>query len=137
MVSLMFLSKLKLILKRSFTWWNGQTLGTWLFTYRFGIYLGTDDFGNRYYCNHDKTRRWVIYPHYSEASSVPPEWHAWLHRITDLPPSQTALNEKPWEEKHIQNLTGTPHAYTPFSSLSNTNIKDRRKASGDYEAWLP
>ncbi|MFT6072929.1 MAG: NADH:ubiquinone oxidoreductase subunit [Dasania sp.] len=133
----MFFSRLKFLLTRSFTWWNGQTWGTWLFTRRCGIQVGTDDVGNLYYVNADKSRRWVIYPKYSEASSVPPDWHAWLHKMVDTPPSKQAFVEKSWEKPHQDNATGTPDAYTPPASLSKTSDIKRRKASGDYEAWKP
>ncbi|MGB6253372.1 MAG: NADH:ubiquinone oxidoreductase subunit NDUFA12, partial [Bradyrhizobium sp.] len=32
-----------------FTWWNGQTFGTQLWTWRFGELVGEDEQGNRYY----------------------------------------------------------------------------------------
>lgn len=124
-------------LKRSFTWWNGQTWGTWLYTKRYGQPVGTDQFENKYYQNADKTRRWVIYPHYSEASSVPPDWHAWLHKMVDTPPSLAPFKEKSWEEVHQDNKTGTKDAYTPPSSLLNHTSPTRRHASGDYDAWKP
>ena len=36
-------------LKIFFTWWNRQTLGTFLKTLFFGKFVGKDDFGNKYY----------------------------------------------------------------------------------------
>ena len=32
-----------------FTWWNRQTFGTFLKTLFLGKYVGTDEFGNKYY----------------------------------------------------------------------------------------
>jgi len=32
-----------------FTWWNSQTFGTQLWTWRFGELVGEDAQGNRYY----------------------------------------------------------------------------------------
>ena len=32
-----------------FTWWNKQTFGTFLKTLFYGIYVGQDELGNRYY----------------------------------------------------------------------------------------
>jgi hypothetical protein len=32
-----------------FTWWNGETFGTQLWTWRFGELVGKDEQGNRYY----------------------------------------------------------------------------------------
>lgn len=124
-------------LLRWFTWWNGQTLGTWLYTKRFGQEVGQDDFGNKYYQNADKTRRWVIFKDVSEASVIPPDWHAWIHKMVNTPPSEEPFKTKTWEKPHIPNYTGTQQAYTPPSSLTHVGDNPRRKASGDYEAWTP
>ena len=34
---------------RFFTWWNGQTFGTQLWTRLYGEFVGEDEFANRYY----------------------------------------------------------------------------------------
>ena len=39
---------MKLFLLKFFTWWNGQTFGTQLWTWRFGELVGQDEQGNRY-----------------------------------------------------------------------------------------
>ena len=39
--------KLKTFLLRTFTWWNGQTFGTQLWTSLHGEFVGDDEFGNR------------------------------------------------------------------------------------------
>src|SRR5215475_3521173 len=54
---------------RFFTWWNGWTYGTQVWTSLYGELVGEDEFGNRYYRTRggkiDPTlgfeRRWVIY----------------------------------------------------------------------------
>ena len=52
-------------LTKMFTWWNGSTIGTDVFTRRFGKKVGEDQFGNVYYeggkSTYGLTRRWVIY----------------------------------------------------------------------------
>ena len=63
-----------------FTWWNGQTFGTQVWTALYGEPVGEDEFGNRYYRTKggkiDPTlgfeRRWVTYNGAAEASMVPP-----------------------------------------------------------------
>ena len=35
--------------KQLFTWWNKQTLGTFIYTLLFGKFVGSDEFGNKYY----------------------------------------------------------------------------------------
>lgn len=123
------------LLKRTFTWWNGQTWGTWWFTRRKGERAGTDDQGNIYYRERSGPRRWVIYNGEAEASRIPPEWHAWLHHTVATPPSEQPPLVKAWEKPHVPNLTGTTAAYFPAGSLNAGGV--RAKASGDYEAWSP
>ena len=87
---------MKTFFLRFFTWWNGQTFGTQLWTWLYGEFVGEDEFGNRYYRTKggkiDPTlgfeRRWVIYNGFAEASTVPPSWHGWLHHTVDVPPTQ-------------------------------------------------
>lgn len=118
-----------------FTWWHGATWGTRLFTSRKGEKVGDDADGNIYYRERGGKRRWVIYKGYNEASSVPPEWHAWLHYTVDEPPSERPPVVKAWEKDHKANLTGQPGAYVPPGSLRATG--QRAKATGDYQAWTP
>ncbi|WP_374764587.1 NADH:ubiquinone oxidoreductase subunit NDUFA12 [Yunchengibacter salinarum] len=119
-----------------FTWWNSATIGTRLFTSRKGVKVGEDEAGNLYYREKGGDRRWVIYKGGPvEASRVPPEWHAWLHRMVDDPPSEKPLKRQSWEKDHKPNLTGTDGAYFPPGSLWRAS--DRAATTGDYEAWKP
>ncbi|GMG84454.1 NADH:ubiquinone oxidoreductase subunit NDUFA12 [Paralimibaculum aggregatum] len=123
------------LLAEIFTWWNGQTIGTRLFTARNGELVGEDAAGNRFYRTADDRRRWVIYAGESEASHVSPDWHGWLHRTFDTPPTEAPLPRKAWEKDHLPNLTGTDLAYRPPGSV-HTPASRPRNAS-DYEAWSP
>jgi len=136
-------SAMKTFLLRLFTWWNSQTFGTQVWTSLYGEFVGDDEFGNRYYRNKngkiDPTlgieRRWVIYNGITEASTVPPSWHGWLHHVVDAPPTEDKVKPHPWEKPHRPNLTGTPGAYRPSGS---TLVQGRRpKATGDYKPWTP
>ena len=106
-----------------------------------GKSVGTDPLGNKYYTrkarkgyNHE--RRWVIYKGAPEASSVPPEWHGWLHHQTDVLPGNNAASfRRPWQKPHEPNLTGTNQAYRPPGHILKGGQRD--KATGDYEAWTP
>lgn len=120
-------------LKRLVTWWNSQTMGTQLFTWRKGRKVGEDGEGNVFYQTADGKRRWVIYNGEAEASRVPPDWHGWLHHTWDQPPTEAPLARKPWEKPHQENLTGTPLAYVPPGSLRRPQPVLR----SDYEAWQP
>ncbi|MEL7469368.1 MAG: NADH:ubiquinone oxidoreductase subunit NDUFA12 [Pseudomonadota bacterium] len=118
-----------------FTWWNGQTIGTRLFTARNGEPVGEDDAGNRFYQTRDGKRRWVIYNGVADASAVSPDWHGWLHHTFAEPPEDGELPRKDWEKDHIPNMTGTALAYRPPGSVLTPETRPR--AGGDYEAWRP
>ena len=115
------------------TWWNGQTLNTQLFTWRKGLKVGTDAQGNTFYKNKDDSKRWVIFNGEAEASRVDPEWHGWLHRTWDEPPTEKPLVNKSWQKPHQENLTGTAMAYAPAGSIRRA----QPAARADYEAWTP
>ena len=68
-----------------------------------------------------------------EASRIDPDWHGWLHRTWDEPPTVTPLAHKPWEKPHLENMTGTAMAYAPSGSIRRKDPASRR----DYEAWSP
>ncbi len=123
----------------------GATLGTWLLTLLRGRRVGADAYGNRYYRlkgdrpaqrgggRASRERRWVIYKGEPEGSKVPPEWHAWLHHMTDEVPQPR--QKYPWEKPHQPNLTGTPQAYHPHGSVLLGG--HRVRATGDYQPWSP
>jgi NADH:ubiquinone oxidoreductase subunit len=130
-------------LLRTFTWWNGQTFGTQLWTALYGERVGEDEFGNVYYRTAGGKidpalgfeRRWVIYNGVAEASMVPPSWHGWMHHTVDVPPTLEHVAPRSWWKPHQPNLTGTPAAHRPSGS---TLAQGRRpKATGDYKAWVP
>lgn len=120
-------------LLRAVTWWTGPTLNLQLFTWRKGVKVGEDEAGNIFYRDRDGSRRWVIYNGEPEASRVSPEWHGWLHRTWDEPPTKAPLVHKPWEKPHVENLTGTALAYAPAGSIRRRDPKD----CSDYQAWKP
>ncbi|MCC6598796.1 MAG: NADH:ubiquinone oxidoreductase subunit NDUFA12 [Alphaproteobacteria bacterium] len=106
-----------------------------------GKRVGVDGLGNIYYSTaprpgykHD--RRWVMYKGAPEASSVPPEWHGWLHHQTDRVPddAQNAFRRE-WQKPPIANLTGTSEAYRPPGHILEGGTRD--KATGDYKPWTP
>ncbi|MCF8496041.1 MAG: NADH:ubiquinone oxidoreductase subunit NDUFA12 [Alphaproteobacteria bacterium] len=103
--------------------------------------VGTDQSGNRYYRGrpikgYRHERRWVLYKGAPEASTVPAEWHGWLHHQTDVIPAEQAESfRRPWQKPHIPNRTGTNQAYRPPGHLLEGG--KRPAATGDYEAWTP
>jgi NADH:ubiquinone oxidoreductase subunit len=123
------------LLDRIFTWWNGHTMGTQLYTRRNGQRVGEDEQGNVYYQAEGGKRRWVIYNGESDASRISPDWHGWMHHTFDQPPTVAPLRVKPWEKPHAPNLTGTAAAYAPPGAV--TGSASRARATGDYQAWVP
>ncbi|MDB5592679.1 MAG: NADH:ubiquinone oxidoreductase 17 [Enterovirga sp.] len=130
-------------LTRTFTWWNGQTWGTYWYTRRHGSHVGTDEFGNVYYRamgpvidpSVGPERRWVIYAGEAEPSRIPPSWRGWLAHTVDVPPSEESYVPRDWQLGHLPNMTGTAQAYRPQGS---TRASGRRPpATGDYVAWSP
>ena len=117
------------ILKQIFTWWHRQTLGTFIYTLFVGKFVGSDEFGNKYYSN-SKKKRWVIYKDSVEASKIPSEWYLWIHFLTKNKPSDNP-SKFSWQKKHEENLTGTKRAYKPEGSLSSDSKKNMKK----YETW--
>jgi NADH:ubiquinone oxidoreductase subunit len=100
-------------------------------------YAGEDTAGNLYFerpgsSKTARPRRWVVYAGAPDASSVTPEWHAWLHYLTDAPLAPAA---KPWQRPHQPNLTGTASGYRPAGH--DYEGGQRAPASADYESWTP
>jgi NADH:ubiquinone oxidoreductase subunit len=126
------------MLKKIFTWWDGATIGTLLFSRRNGTRVGADAMGNVYFegglTTDGRKRRWVIYDGPNDASRVPPEWHGWLHHSVDQTPDQLPP-ARIWQKPAEPNLTGTNIAYRPSGALERGGV--RAAATGDYEAWSP
>ena len=125
-------------LARIFTWWNGATLGTALWSRRNGKGIGSDALGNLYFESpklvSGRIRRWVIYSGANDASRVPPEWHGWLHHTTDLVPDELPPH-RAWEKPPVPNQTGTDAKFLPPGALERGG--NRAAATGDYQAWSP
>jgi NADH:ubiquinone oxidoreductase subunit len=122
-------------LKMIFTWWEGATIGTAWFTRRHGRKVGSDLWGNVYYASKDDVQRWVIYNGPNDASRIPPDWYAWIHRMIDGPPDESLPPAPKYLKAPTPNMTGTPGAYRPAGALERGGR--RAAASGDYEAWAP
>lgn len=106
-----------------------------------GQKVGQDQLGNIYYRakprpGYKRERRWVMYKGAPEASSVPPEWHGWLHHQSDEVPGENAASfRRVWQKPPQPNLTGTKQAYRPPGHILEGG--QREKATGDYQAWQP
>jgi len=104
-----------------------------------GRRIGADRFGNLYFEArklqpiYNRPRRWAVYARGKDPTTVPPEWHAWLHHTVAAPLSEE--KRYPWQQDHLPNLTGTPYAYRPAGHDYSGGT--RRVTGGDYEAWTP
>ena len=104
-----------------------NNLGTIINTILFGKKTGEDNFGNIYYSNKNN-KRWVLYYKDNDASSVPPEWQAWLtYTINDIPNNN---NKKKWQIKHEPNNTG-------LNYILNKNNEEEKTEISSYNSWAP
>ena len=115
------------IFKQIFTWWNHQTIGTRLNIIFFGKFVGQDEFGNKYYENKKRKKRWVIYSEEIEATKIPIEWYSWMHSIKNKIEETHELKKYDWQKNHLSNQTGTDKAYNPKKN------KDAIKKK--YKSW--
>ena len=113
-------------MKVIFTWWNRQTLGTFLKTLFTGTFVGKDKFGNKYYKN-KKDERWVIYNSDIEATKITTEWYLWMHHTTNILPNEKDKKYL-WQKKHSENKTGTEEKYNPIK-ISKKNVEKK------YDTW--
>jgi len=109
-----------------FTWWNRQTFGTFLKTLFFGKYVGSDEYGNKYYKS-KKDERWVIYSNIIEATKITSDWYLWMHHTIDKIPNIKDTKYS-WQKNHLENQTGTIKSYKPVKIKKN-DVKKK------YESW--
>jgi NADH:ubiquinone oxidoreductase subunit len=121
--------------KNLFTWWEGASTGTALYSWRHGRKIGEDALGNAYFEGRKGGRRWVIYAGSNDVSRVPPEWYAWLTRQIDGLPDEALPPAPRFLKPATPNLTGTAAAYRPAGALERGGR--RAAASGDYQPWTP
>ncbi|XP_049885409.1 probable NADH dehydrogenase [ubiquinone] 1 alpha subcomplex subunit 12 [Pectinophora gossypiella] len=95
-------------------------------TLKEGRLVGWDSFNNKYYENNMYflgRNRWVEYAEEVkwdyEGSQIPAEWFGWIHHRTDRLPCDDIKKRQcyPWLAPHTDNLSGTPCAYYPYSTV--------------------
>ena len=91
------------LLKKLFTWWNQETIGTKLKTIFFGKLIGKDSFGNSYYESKDG-KRWVIYCGEIDASKIPNEWYSWIHFTKNKIENKHNLEKKKKKKPHQKKI---------------------------------
>ena len=115
------------ILKQIFVWWNQQTIGTRIYTFFCGKFVGSDEFGNKYFENKNKTKRWVIYKDEIDASKISNDWYSWIHFTKNKIEFKNKISKYSWQKSHSPNMTGTKKAYHP--NKKNEQIKKK------YKTW--
>ncbi|CAG8436892.1 7621_t:CDS:2 [Ambispora gerdemannii] len=100
-----------------------------------GTLVGVDQFGNKYYENKEEIYgrdRWVEYggtlykDAYEDASMIPSEWHRWIHKLTEYPPTVEPAANPTFKATHKPNFTGTDKAYKPYNTTAPK-----------YHSWEP
>jgi len=118
---------LNMNLKIIFTWWNRQTFGTFLKTLFYGIYVGQDELGNKYYKNKNN-ERWVIYHKNIEATKITSDWYLWIHHTIDKIPDVKDNKKYLWQKSHLENQTGSENSYKPIK-IKKEDVEKK------YETW--
>ena len=104
------------LLSKATTWWNSQTLGTQLYTWRKGVKVGEDDAGNVFFKDKHDDRRWVIYNGEVDSTKIPNEWFSWIHFTKNKIEKVQNQIKFSWQKSHKPNLTGTEKDYHPKKS---------------------
>ena len=126
----------KSLLKYLFTWWNGNTVGTKLYTFLKGKKVGEDYLGNSYFESKNLESRWCIYRDQSEASRISPEWNSWLRYISNTVPTSDNITYE-WQKRFDGNTTGLDSAYKPSTKRVGSLKEDLENYHSDYKAWEP
>ena len=126
---------MKSLIKFLFTWWNGSTVGTSLYTLFKGTKVGEDYLGNFYYESRDGKNRWCIYSKQSDASRVSPEWNSWLRYVSNKIPSGEKIFD--WQKTFNGNKTGLDIAYKPKVNRAEGSKDSLDNYEYDYKAWKP
>ncbi|GMN44189.1 hypothetical protein TIFTF001_013389 [Ficus carica] len=107
--------------------------------------VGVDKFGNKYYEKLEGMQygrhRWVEYAEKSRynASQVPPEWHGWLHYITDHTGDEASpllmLKPQRYGIEHKENFSGEGDEFIYHSKGHALNPGQRDWTR--YQPWQP
>ena len=117
-----------------------MSIGTKIYTFFYGNFVGKDEKGNKYYSNHKdfsniNAKRWVIFNGEIEATKIPAHWHAWLHKSIDVPPLNYS-HKYDWQKDHQTNMTGTVDAHFPSSHPLSKSYNPEKQIK-EYDSWSP
>eukprot|EP00835_Amoeboradix_gromovi_P006396 NODE_741_length_4668_cov_0.416721.p3 type:complete len:138 gc:universal NODE_741_length_4668_cov_0.416721:1117-704(-) len=106
---------------------------------RYGELVGTDRFGNKYYTGGTEfnRERFIVYKNKTnnyggyDASQIPPEWHSWIHRISDAVP-------KPFNEAKEKGLVPFYETFKENLTLDeNSRFKTKSTVPPKVKPWTP
>ncbi|CAO3608011.1 unnamed protein product [Cunninghamella echinulata] len=88
---------------------------------KWGRLVGTDVNGNKYFENLDEIsgrERWVEYASVNQPDSgdVAPEWHGWLGKFVQEPPTEQNIVPQKWWGEPTPNFSGTPKGYKTYNT---------------------
>ena len=109
-----------------------MNLGTIIYTWLKGNFVGEDNMGNKYYTNSKNSssinaKRWVIYNGEIEASKIPNEWYSWMHFINNNIENTHQIKKYEWQKEHLSNQTGSENSYHPK--------KNKNAVKKKYNSW--
>merc|ERR1719354_609638 len=97
---------------------------------KIGKLVGVDEHKNEYYENRTEVSmrdRWILYNKWNfDATQIPPQWHQWLHRMTDDIPSDKTLPTSFFTPSHVENVTGSSGAFKTYNTVKNR-----------FQSWVP
>jgi NADH:ubiquinone oxidoreductase subunit len=105
-----------------------------------GELKGSDHLGNQYYENLSRLpgrQRFVVYAGWGKGydpSQVPPEWHQWLHSISDRTPVERPVQPRPYQ------LQAQPMKLSQYGMLGNYSppgsfARQQPKTHSNYNVW--
>ncbi|KAI8362765.1 NADH ubiquinone oxidoreductase subunit NDUFA12-domain-containing protein [Blakeslea trispora] len=90
---------------------------------KWGRLIGTDLNGNKYFENNDEVsgrERWVEYASkQNDSADIAPEWHMWLARIVQEPPTEMNIQPQKWWGQPTPNFSGTRKNFKTYSTTAS------------------
>ena len=105
-----------------------NSIGTLLYSFFFGIKVGEDKSGNRFFRHKkNKKKRWVLYNKIVEPTNLEVKWQVWLTDINNHVEPVQIVKEFKWQKKIEANKTGTALSYHPRKNIKNNIIVKKNK----------
>ena len=89
----------------------------------FGKYVGSDQYGNKYYKS-KKNERWVIYNSSIEATKITSEWFLWIHHTTDRVPDIKDIKKYKWQKKTFRKSIWDKNSFKPVK-ITKSDVKKK------------